>query len=136
LIQFIGGTALRVSDHFDQSEFNCPCGCGQKWDKKDELLRILEDARSHFGRPVIVTSGERCFEHNEEVQKEADPDYVPGSSKSQHMLGTAADIVVVGVPAREVSRYLDAKYPKRFGIGRYNGFTHIDIRPYRARWGW
>jgi uncharacterized protein YcbK (DUF882 family) len=72
--------------------------------------------------------------HNEEIQKKYNPDYVPFSSNSQHMNGIAADIVVRGIPADDVYGYLDAKYPGTYGLGRYNGRTHADVRKSRARW--
>ena len=49
---------------------------------------ILEPVRAHYGKPVILNSGFRCFELNEAVG---------GSKTSQHMLGQAADFHVDGV---------------------------------------
>ena len=45
-------------------------------------VTALEKVRTHYGRPVIVHSGYRCFELNKAVG---------GSANSQHMLGQAAD---------------------------------------------
>lgn len=91
----------------------------------DELLEVLEDVRSHFGDlPVVVNSGYRCPTHNKNVG---------GAKKSQHLLGTAADIVVKGVRPSDVYRYLDPYHDG--GLGRYGTFTHIDVRGSgRARW--
>jgi uncharacterized protein YcbK (DUF882 family) len=90
-----------------------------------ELLQILEDVREHFDSSVKITSGCRCAEHNKRVG---------GAPDSEHTRGIAADIVVDGVPAWEVHAYLSMKYPGRYGIGKYQGWTHIDVRLRAARW--
>lgn len=124
---------LGNSPYFDRSEFACNCGCGQ--DTVDiDLFKILSGLRQYFGRPISINSGNRCYEYNEKVQKEANPNYVSGSSKSQHVLSKAADIVVKGVSPDEVADYLEKKYKGLYGIGRYNTFTHIDSRSSMSRW--
>lgn len=113
-----------LSEHFDRSEFACKCGCG--FDTVDhELILVLEDLRRHFGAPVSVTSGCRCMEHNAAVG---------GAARSRHVTGKAADVVVRGIAAREVYQYLTNKYDWQYGIGAYNGRTHIDVRSDVARW--
>lgn len=124
---------------FKRSEFACQDHCG--FDAVDvELLSVLMRAKQHFsllrGYTVTLTinSGNRCVDHNETVQKEADSGYVPFSSKSKHMHGTAADFTVSGVHADEVADYLEKEYPNTYGIGRYIGRTHLDVRSTKARW--
>ena len=86
---------------FSRWEFKC--GCGQ--DTVDcKLMDVLVDLheylskiqRAETGQPVLIniTSGNRCVEYNEEVQKRSNPFYVPYSSKSQHLIGRAADFQV------------------------------------------
>ena len=48
--------------------------------------------------------------------------------------GKAADIVVKGVPAADVADYCESLIRDRGGVGRYPGFTHIDVRGSLARW--
>jgi len=121
-----------ISKHFKRSEFACRCGCG--FDTVDvELLEVLEDVRTHFNLPVIISSACRCREHNEGVQKIANSNYRAYSSRSKHMYGIAADIKVKGAMPSLVYLYLSNKYPNKYGIGSYNTFTHIDIRPTKAR---
>lgn len=114
--------------YFKRSEFACKCGkyCnGFPVEPNEKLVETLETIREHFGVPVTISSGIRCKTHNTNVG---------GVSKSQHMEGTAADIVVKGVPVSEVVKYAETLMPKTGGIGTYKTFTHIDVRSVKARW--
>lgn len=114
-----------LSPHFSRSEFACKCGCG--FDTVDaRTLELLEDVRQHFGTPITITSGCRCRAYNQRVG---------GSPNSQHLLGRGADIQVRNVTPAEVAGYLERVYPGKYGIGRYQTFTHIDSRGSAARWG-
>ena len=117
-----------LSKHFSRSEFSCGCGCG--FDVVDaELISVLEDLREALQSTITIKetngSGCRCRAHNKAVG---------GGSSSQHLLGKAADINVTGVSPTRVQEYLLDKYPNDYGIGKYNSFTHIDVRGYKARW--
>lgn len=115
---------MRISEHFDSKEFECRCGCGFKEVSK-ELLLVLETLRSHFNKPVHINSGCRCDKHNKEVG---------GVPEGPHTKGIAADIVVIGEREEDVVSYLESLYPNKYGIGRYEGRTHIDVRSKKARW--
>lgn len=115
----------KLSEHFDSKEFACKDGCGAN-QVELKLVDILESVRAHFDKPVIVVSGRRCASHNKNVG---------GAPKSQHLLGTAADIKVKDVTPKTVADYLESIFPDSYGIGRYKTFTHIDVRGYKARWG-
>lgn len=122
-----------LSDHFSRSEFACKCGCG--FDTVDTaLLTILVRLRKYFDRPVSINSACRCHEHNEEIQKAVNPNYIEGSSKSQHLRARAADVVVEGTSPSLVANTLERWYQGNHGVGRYNTFTHIDSRTEKARW--
>lgn len=110
---------------FKREEFACKCGCG--FDVVDvELLDALEDVRYHFDAPVKITGPNRCAAHNATI---------PGAEpKSQHTLGKAVDFKVIGVHEDEVADYLEEQYPNTYGIGRYRGRTHLDVRETKARW--
>ncbi len=116
-----------LSLNFSRREFECPCCNNCDCDTVDsELLVVLEQLREKFGNPgITVTSGHRCKAHN---------DAVGSNDKSQHRVGRAADIVLEGVPAPYIYEYLDKKYPLKYGIGKYDDFTHIDTRREKARW--
>jgi uncharacterized protein YcbK (DUF882 family) len=110
------------SKYFKRKEFACKCGCG--FDTIDfELVRILEEIRDHFDRPVIVNSGCRCAFYNSTVG---------GSKNSMHVKGRAADITVEGVPPDVVAELADQMDVG--GRGKYDTFTHVDTRAIRARW--
>jgi uncharacterized protein YcbK (DUF882 family) len=89
-----------------------------------ELLRILEEIRAHFDRPITINSACRCADHNRDVG---------GSDNSQHLYGRAADIVVAGVDPALVAELADQM--DCGGVGEYDTFTHIDTRSHQiARW--
>lgn len=109
-----------LSANFSRAEFACHCGCGS--DTVDaELLTVLQRLREHFATPVEIVSGHRCQTHNRTVG-------------SRHLDARAADIKVLDIPPPQVYAWLDAEYPRRYGIGLYAGWTHIDTRANKARW--
>lgn len=113
-----------ISLNFSRYEFACSDGCGL--DTVDaELVKVLEGVRGEFKAPITITGGNRCEKQNEKVG---------GAITSKHLVCQAADFRVEGVPADEVAEYLMRLYPAKYGIGRYTGRTHIDVRPVPARW--
>jgi len=113
-----------LTTNFSRHEFACRCGCGLATIDY-ELLRTLEVLRAHFSQPITVTSGHRCRQSNA---------LAGGSELSQHLDGRACDFVVAGTTPGEVQTYLKLRYPRKFGIGCYPEFTHLDSRDHPARW--
>jgi uncharacterized protein YcbK (DUF882 family) len=112
----------RISLHFLEDEFKCPC-CGMIL-VNPVLIKQLEGLRYELGnRPIIVTSGYRCFNHNNSLKN--------SSPRSQHMYGNAADIFVSSLSPSEIASHAEKFFD---GIGIYNGFIHVDVRGYKARW--
>lgn len=110
---------------FKRSEFECKCGCG--FAAVDyELMAVLMDLRRWGRQPITITSGCRCKKHNNTIKGAA--------QKSQHIFGMAADIAVKDISADRVYDYLDGKHPDKYGLGRFDGGTHIDVREGKARW--
>lgn len=74
--------------YFKKSEFNCHCGCGlNNIDLK--LVKILDEIREYFGKPMLITCGCRCQKYN---------DSLIGSIKnSKHTQGKASDIWINGI---------------------------------------
>ena len=84
-------TGSGSSAHFAKSEFRCPCGkCGgyPAGTTSAKLLTILEGLRSWSGKPVTITSGQRCASYNTKVG---------GVSNSAHKTGKAADFYIPGL---------------------------------------
>ena len=121
----LGHNMASVSEHFNAVEFACNhCGEIHPDGVNKELVALLEKLRGHFGVPVAVNSGYRCPTHNANVG---------GAKASQHLLGKAADVVVKGVSPNDVYAWADKANPNG-GVGKYNTFTHIDVRNGKARW--
>lgn len=79
------------SAHFAQREFRCPCGKCNGYPAgttNAKLLTILEGLRSYYGKPVTITSGQRCASYNRRVG---------GVSNSAHKTGKAADFYIPGI---------------------------------------
>lgn len=109
--------------HFKESEFACSC-CGET-KISQHLISVLELVRMHFNKPVTVTSSYRCEKHNASVG---------GAKNSKHLLGIAADIQVKDIEPKLVYQFIDTTFPNSYGLGSYDSFTHIDVRPTKARW--
>lgn len=117
-------TSIKLSTHFSRHEFACKCGCGFAV-VDAELLYVLEALRDYFAAPISIESGTRCVKHNAAEG---------GASSSKHLLGIAADIKIKGVAPNAVAEWLEKTFPDCYGIGRYNTWTHIDVRSVKARW--
>ena len=107
--------------YFTRSEFRCPCGkCGGFPAEPDEnLVRLADKVREHFGAPSTVSSGVRCQAHNDEL---------PGSAKnSYHLRGKAMDFCVRGVPGATLLAYVKT-LPVHYAY-QINGsdFVHMDV---------
>lgn len=113
-----------VSKNFKVKEFACSDGSDPIFISM-ELVEVLQKIRDHFGKPVVLNSAYRTAKHNKAVG---------GASYSQHLYGTAADIVVTGVKPADVAAYAETLLPKTGGIGIYSTFTHVDVRAVKARW--
>jgi len=124
---------MMLSEHFSLDELN-----KHKFDVPDEVLDNLkmlavqlEIIRAHFNAPVIINSGYRNLEYNRNIGSK---------DTSQHVKGTAADIVIKDVSPDEVADavefLINTGMLKEGGVGRYNTFTHYDIRGTRARWNY
>ena len=126
---------MKLTENFDREEFDCSDGSEMPIEVQlniAELAVQLEIIRSHFNAPIKINSAYRSPEYNATI---------PGSSKkSQHVLGKAADIVVKGYTPDEVADAIEFLIStgmiKEGGVGRYNSFTHYDIRGERARWNY
>lgn len=129
MIEFEKGRSDKIAKNFQYKEFDCHgSGCCSTTIIDEKLVEYVQQIRDHFGKPVTITSPYRCEVHNKRVG---------GATKSYHMQGRAADIVVQGVSSREVAKY--AESIGILGIGLYETskdgyFTHIDTRTTKSFW--
>ena len=115
----------KVSKHFRVREFASKDGA-DKVLIDDDLVSLLENIREAAGgKAVTINSGYRSPEHNAAVG---------GVSNSQHVKGTAADIVVEDTDPLTVGQIAEHFLNKKGGIGVYQTFTPVDTRTTRSRW--
>jgi len=116
----------KISPHFRVSEFACRDG-SDKVLIDDKLVELLEFIRDYFEKPITITSAYRTVAHN---RKEG------GKSNSQHLKGTAADIIVSGVDPEKVVEVAELFLGNSGGIGLYGHkkFVHVDVRKNLSRW--
>ena len=125
VVEFEKGKNIKLTDNFYSKEFNCKCS--YKNCKKTLInmahVEILQAMRRVFG-PLKITSGYRCVKHNKDVG---------GTMKSQHVKGSATDIVIKNtkMPQEVFAMLSDNLFD---GVGRYDTFTHVDSRGYAASW--
>lgn len=121
---------MRLSPHFTLAEFACRDGTSVPARLRPRTRRlcqlVLEKVRAKLGgRRATVSSGYRSPAYNRGLKKAA--------RFSQHMEGTAADLTVERVSAKDVhdtalQMYRDGEIPELMGLGRYPTFTHFDVR--------
>lgn len=116
------GTFLDGIRYFKREELRCKCGgqyCnGFPAEPKEPLLRLLDAARAHFGRPAHIISGLRCPSWNR-IQG--------GVVNSQHMYGEAADVRVDGVTADELLAFFQGRPGVRYTYPINGTNVHVDI---------
>jgi len=122
-----------VTEHFKYEECKCPC-C-------DRIkivpgfyrhMELLEKMRMKVDFPIIINSGYRCPDHNVAIG---------GAPKSWHML-FATDIRPAWMPKEDENAWIEKLHAMHEtalelnfgGIGRYETFIHLDLRPEKTRW--
>lgn len=94
-----------------------------------KLASNLQTLRDSIDKPVYINISYRpvWWEHKQ-----------GRSGNSQHCLGKAADIVVPGMTPDEVADKIEELISDgdmlQGGLGRYDTFTHYDIRKTKGRW--
>lgn len=143
----------RLSANFMRSEVACNCKdlpdhlqqpgmCkGKDWVHRD-LTTLLEIIRNHFQTPVRINSGYRCPVYNRMLRTCKEHGVFVGvvcpkcntrgvqrsHPNSNHMKGTEADIVVVGVDPRDVAEYVRSLSVEMVkNVGDYLTFTHVGV---------
>lgn len=102
--------------YFKSSEFSCKCGCGFN-NMNQDVLMMLDLARSMAEIPFFINCGCRCVKHNKEVG---------GVEDSSHLSGLAVDIRV----HNDFVRYRIINSLLKVGFERvliYDSFVHVDL---------
>ena len=79
----------------------------------EEFMELLQQVRNNFGKPMVVTSGYRHPDYNEELQKRG---ITKTGRTGPHTTGKAVDILITG---REAIRL--------FAIAQNLGMTGIGL---------
>lgn len=126
---------MKITKNFNLSEFDCSCGCNMPTEVLANIKIVainLQILRDFVHSSITVNSAYRCKDYNRRIG---------GASRSQHVLGKASDISVKGFTPDEVHDILQNLRKKPMlegvifqGIGRYDTFTHVDIRQNYAYW--
>ena len=113
-------------EHFALDECVCPCCNEIILDKLVYLHLIkLDKMRKEYGFPLVITSGHRCDKHNKEVR---------GAKNSWH-LRFATDVrPEIGREEDLHKLYKLALTMEWGGIGLYDSWIHLDMRPTETRW--
>lgn len=117
------------SEHFSAEELMCHgkeqghCDCGIETAEKvsPKLLELLEQFRYNTGgRPIEISCAYRCPVHNRHPS-------VGGVENSQHVLGTAADVLYPSYMSHGEFKWYAEQLPFD-GIGEYDWGLHLDVR--------
>lgn len=113
--------------HFTVTEFDSPDAPNSGLFMDNQLLIMLDEARSQAQIPFIINSGYRTKEHNIKVN---------GRLDSSHLKGLAVDIRAIG--SRERFQILSSLISVGFNrIGIKGSFIHVDIdynKPINVTW--
>ena len=116
------GTFWDEIRYFTRGEFKCKCGgryCnGYPAEMQENVVRIADAARAHFGKPAHVVSGLRCERWNE---------HEGGVSNSQHMYGEAIDLRIDGVDSETLRQFVSSQPNHRYSYRINETNVHFDI---------
>lgn len=94
------------SYYFKKEDFKCKCGgkyCdGYPAEISKTLIEDLNKIRVYYNKPVVVSSGLRCKQHNANQDN--------SSPTSNHLKGRAVDIYIDGVNKYELLNYVKTTY--------------------------
>lgn len=120
---------MQLSDHFSLEELTHSDLALRKGIKNDptpdvisnltRLAGLLEQIRKRLNKPISINSGYRCLELNQAVG---------GQKTSQHLLGCAADIRVLGMTPDEVVKAIiqtDIQFDQM--IREFDSWVHISV---------
>lgn len=133
-----------ITKNLSRHEFACPCSRGE--DAVDaELAFAIQESVDNFQAlhpnnavKCALNSANRCLEYNRSLVDSKGRRL--SKDDSQHVLYKAVDYYLYldnvenRIPDDDLATYLENKYPDKYGIGRYVGRTHLDVRINKRRW--
>jgi len=153
-----------LTANLSRSEFACPCTRPEcnRTPIDFELISAIQTCADSFLRTpalplhsvdleriaVHVNSGHRCAPYDKEMKLANSIDF-NGIKISEHVYFWASDFWMeyvlqeidsdgknkrVRIDDNHIATHFELLYPNRCGIGRYHNRTHVDMRPYKARW--
>ena len=125
----------QLTKNFNISEFRCKDGTDVPDQYECNVILLasqLQILRDIVGVSIHINSGYRTPAYNAKLEGSA--------VQSQHLLAKAADITTINYSPKQLADLIEkliaeGKLPFIKGLGRYKGFTHIDVRKTKARWG-
>jgi uncharacterized protein YcbK (DUF882 family) len=122
----------KISENFRLQEFDSSCGREMPLEVQKNVIQLgqnLQVLRDYLKASITINSGYRSPQLNRKIK---------GATRSQHLLGTAADIVVRGHTPKQVANAIELLISqgkmREGGLKAYGTFTHYDIRGTKARW--
>lgn len=133
LLKLMKSDSKKVTKNFVWAEFDCNDGTNVPEEYKPNVKKLalaLEIIRKEFNNvPIRINSAFRHPSYNHSIG---------GSPNSQHLTANAVDFVVKGISpsvvADKIEQLVSSGKIEQCGLGRYNTFTHLDFRGFRARW--
>lgn len=122
-----GGSAQGKWKYFTYSEVKCRCGgrlCKQDTKMSDKLMAIADQIREHFGKPMEITSGIRCYDYNLEVYRQLGK---PPVTNSAHIFGKAIDFRIPGVSASTILAYVRTIPGVAYSYAVDGNVVHINV---------
>lgn len=126
-----------ITTNFSWSEFSCkecqpnvPVPSKYR-DNTKKLANNLQTLRDKLNKEIRINCGYRTPEVNARFSGRA--------QGSQHLVGTAADIHVLGMTSTDlynkIEQLIEQGEMDQGGLGWYPHFVHYDVRGSKARWG-
>jgi uncharacterized protein YcbK (DUF882 family) len=117
------GTNVKLSTHFNSSEFSCSCDQCNITIIDPTLIVLLEAMRAILGTPIKINAGYRCAHKQDMLRLQG---YETAKGISTHQLGQAADIesgVWLGHELEDAARRAGFK-----AVGVAQTWVHCDLR--------
>lgn len=130
-----------MTANLSKEEFFCNCNACKNESADFLLVTALQDACDYFkitskahAVKIEITGPNRCPKHNKSIG---------GARDSRHTYSDAADHKIFlkfdddweQVSSDLIANYYERRYPKKYGIGRYENRVHLDTRMFEeARW--